>query len=147
MHATVELPLAADAEIEIAYRGGVEVLAPEEDLRVGDSPWSLRILDFRQEGGEYVLLVEGRSGRAYDVVMRTVTAPSGVQGGTVLPGDSGGYARLRVTIPAGAVEYGRMEVRFRSCTRPVSAGGSAGRRGGRAGPGPARSPGPPRRRR
>ena len=113
VHPVIELALDDDAEVEIEYRGGVEVVAPREDVRVGDSPSSLRILDFRREGRDYVLLAEGRAGRQYDVLLRTERPVQSVQHATVLPA-AAGYARLGLAIPSSPAEYGRLEVRFRT---------------------------------
>jgi hypothetical protein len=112
VHPVIELALEDEVQVEIEYTGGVEVLAPAEDIQVGDAAESLRILDFSQDGGEYVLLVEGLSGRSYDVLLRAPRAAQSVQRATVIP-SPGGYLGLRVDIPAGQAEYGRVEVRFR----------------------------------
>jgi len=111
VHAVVELELADEAQIEIQYRGGVEVLAPAEGLRVGDSPTSLRVLDFRREGRDYLLMLEGHSGQRYDVELRTERAVQSVRGATV-EDFVAGRARLGVDFPVSPAEYGRVEVRF-----------------------------------
>lgn len=113
VHALAEVELVDEATVEYEYRGGVEVLAPREDVRVGDAPQSLRILDFRREGRDYVVLVEGRAGAAYDVVLRTDLALRGVQNASAVAGRDG-FPRLRVEIPAGTAEYARRELRFRT---------------------------------
>ena len=113
VHALAEVELTDEATIEYEYSDGVEVLAQQEDVRVGDSSASLRILDFRREGRDYLVLVEGRTGAAYDVVFRTQHALRNVQGATAAGGRAG-FPRLRVRIPAGAAEHGRAEIRFRT---------------------------------
>jgi glycogen debranching enzyme len=112
VHPVVELTVDDQAQVEIEYSGGVEVLAPAETVKVGDSPASARILDFRKDGDEYLLLVEGLSGRRYDIMLRA-GGVAAVQRATVLPAASG-LVRLGVDIPASPAEYGRVEVRFRS---------------------------------
>jgi hypothetical protein len=112
VHAMVELTLESDARVEIEYSGGVEVLAPRETVQVGDSPSSLRVLDFRREGTEFVLLVEGQAGGRYDVWLRAQRPLQSVQGAAVLPPRDGHFG-LAIDIPAGPGEYGRTEVRFR----------------------------------
>jgi hypothetical protein len=113
VHALAEVELADEATVEYEYRGGVEVLSPREDVRVGDAPQSLRILDFRREGRDYVVLVEGRAGAMYDVVLRTDLALRGVQNASPAAGRDG-FPRLRVEIPAGPAQYARREIRFRT---------------------------------
>lgn len=112
VHAVVEVDLVDEIAVEIDYRGGAEVIAPREGVRVGDAPASLRILDFRREGSDYVVLAEGRSGGTYDVAVRSTQALRAVQNAQALPA-VGGTQRLRLRIPDAAAEYGRVEVRFR----------------------------------
>ncbi len=112
VHPLVELELEDEALVEIEFRGGVEVVPPEERLRLGQPSQGLRILDFRREGRDFVLLLEGIAGRGYPLELRTPERIRGLRGAT-LAERTGERATLRVEFPAGAGEYVRAEVRFR----------------------------------
>jgi glycogen debranching enzyme len=115
VHASFEFALRAAAAVEIRHRGGLEVATPAERLSVGDESGSLRVLDFRREGEEYVLEVEGRAGRTYDLDARPgagagVTA---VSGGTSTAAPAG-LVRLRVAFEDGSAGWVRRQVRIRN---------------------------------
>jgi hypothetical protein len=114
VHATVEVALGSSATVEIRSRGGMEVVAPDERLDVGDASHALRVLDFRRDGNAYVIDVEGLAGREYELEL---IAGAGVETGrlAITGADrvaaEGERLRLQVRLPAGAVGYVKREIR------------------------------------
>ncbi|MEJ2186282.1 MAG: GH116 family glycosyl hydrolase, partial [Gemmatimonadota bacterium] len=98
VHPVVMADLDADTRIEIHYEGGVEIAAPDDTVRVGDSPHGLRILDFRRDGDGYAIDLEGLAGHTYALALRTAAAPQAVHGAT-LQRSGAGWATLSVTFP------------------------------------------------
>ncbi|HEX7119552.1 MAG TPA: GH116 family glycosyl hydrolase [Longimicrobiales bacterium] len=111
VHPVVELELEDEALVEIEFRGGVEVVPPPERLRLGQPSRGLRILDFRRDGRDYVLLLEGAAGRSYPLELRTAARLRRLRGATLV-GQDGRTAALAVDFPAGR-GYIRKQVRFR----------------------------------
>ena len=64
----------------IEYAGGLDVVAPAPDVQPGDPPTGLRVLDFRRDGADYVLELEGLGSRTYDLELRGEPAPGNVRG-------------------------------------------------------------------
>jgi glycogen debranching enzyme len=97
---TVPVPLrpAEAAEVVIEFRGGAQVVAPTRHLQVGDRSHALRITDFRQEGDDYVVEVEGVAGLDYDVRIRSITPLVDVRGATLVE-RSGEITRLSLAVP------------------------------------------------
>ncbi|HEX7120272.1 MAG TPA: GH116 family glycosyl hydrolase [Longimicrobiales bacterium] len=113
VHPVVELALIDEAIVEIEFSGGVEVVPPTERLRLGQPSQGLRVLDFRRERGDYVLLLEGIAGRSYPLELRTEARIRNVRGAT-LAGQGERTATLVIDFPAGEPGgYRRAEVRFR----------------------------------
>ena len=114
VHAITEVALQAEAVVEIRHRGGLEVVTPAERLAVGDPSGSLRVLDLRREGAEYVIAVEGLAGRAYTLDLRPgrEAAVGAVSNADRVAGPEG-LVRLRVAFPAGVAGFMRREIRVR----------------------------------
>ncbi|MEJ2678587.1 MAG: GH116 family glycosyl hydrolase, partial [Gemmatimonadota bacterium] len=113
VHPVVTTTLDTETRVEIRYEGGVEIAAPADTVRVGDSPHGLRILDFRLDGGRYAIDLQGLAGRMYTLRLRTDVALEDVQGAT--PGKAGaGWATLHVKFPAasGAAAPGYVPARI-----------------------------------
>lgn len=64
LHGVVELVLERDAQVEFHYEGGMDVVAATEGLRV---------LDFRLEGRDYVIVVEGQASVQYPLQLHGKT--------------------------------------------------------------------------
>jgi hypothetical protein len=111
VHASVELPLRDSVTLEFEYDGGAEMAAPEESIEVGQPSMALRILDFRKSGSGYSAMLEGLPGREYELVIRSRTEPTAVQGASGVE-RRGSMFHLRVMIPGGGPAYRRHEVRF-----------------------------------
>jgi len=105
VHATVEVRLGSSVTVEIRSRGGMEVVAPPERLAVGDASHGLRVLDFRRDGGAWVVDVEGLAGGEYTLdLMAGPGAGTGtlaVSGAERVAG-ADGRVRLRVRFPGGS---------------------------------------------
>ena len=110
-HAAVEINLTDSATITWSYTGGAEILAPREELEIGQPSTSLRILDFRREGATFVAQLEGLAGREYAFSVRSAARPAAVQGAAAAMRE-GTVWTLRVTIPGTGPGYRRHEVRF-----------------------------------
>lgn len=104
VHPIVEWWLIGEAQVEIEYRGGVEVVAPAPDA-------GIRVVDFREEEGEYVLLLEGRAGTEHVVELRAGEGIGRLRGAWAdeVEGDR---IRIRVRFPGTGPGDGRREVRF-----------------------------------
>jgi glycogen debranching enzyme len=74
-------------EVELRWRGGLEVVPPVQELEVGQESIGLRVLDFSWDGQGWDLVVEGQSGRSY-VLALVGPRPSAVTGAEIL--DSAG---------------------------------------------------------
>lgn len=111
VHPIVEFELEDEALVEIELRGGVEVVPPVERLTLGEGSAGLRILDFRREARDYLLVVEGLAGRSYPLELRTASPIRAVQGAELAEQEAD-RATLRIPFAAGK-GYTRMEVRFR----------------------------------
>ncbi len=115
VHALVDVPLTAAAQVTIEYAGGAEVMLPRDTVRPGDAATGLRVLDFRRDGAEYVLELEGLAGHNYELGVRSEAPPRDVSGAQT--GGPGTYT-LGVSFPAGATAaagtgFVRRVVRFR----------------------------------
>jgi hypothetical protein len=113
VHAMIELTLSAAAEIEIEYDGGIEVSAPEETLRLGDPSTALRVLDFRRDGRDYVLLVEGTGTNTYSLELRAETRVRSVTGADLVS-QANQRVQLRLQTAAATAQVVRREIRIRT---------------------------------
>ena len=111
VHALADVPLTGSAQVVVDYAGGFEVIAPSPRVQPGDAPTGLRVLDFRRDGAEYVLEVEGLAGATYELGLRGETAPRDLRGAELLSTRAGRIS-LQVQLPVGA-GWTRREVRFR----------------------------------
>ena len=111
VHAVVETDIGDEVRVELEYRGGVELGAPAEDLRVGDASTSLRVLDLRREGGEVVIEMEGVAGREYALQLRMERPPETPRGARLERAGDRVTLRFELAGPAGSLA--RHEVRLR----------------------------------
>ena len=112
VHAMVELTLAAAAEIEIEYDGGLEVNSPTESLEIGDRSSALKVLDFYRSGQDYVLLIEGVPGASYALGLRAESRVRSVTGAEIVE-QANQRLQLRVRFGAGSTPFARREIRLR----------------------------------
>lgn len=113
VHPLVEFRLEEEALVEIEFRGGVEIVLPKEEVLPGAESEGLRILDFRREGREYVIVAEGLPGKSYRLRLRTPLSLLSLRGANLAePQDTG--ATLRVSFPRGATGTATKEIRFRA---------------------------------
>ena len=70
--------------VAVRWEGGLEVVPPTPRLRPGQTSDGIRVLDFTWHDGAWDLLVEGRRGHSYDLLL-TGIAPSGAAGATLVP--------------------------------------------------------------
>ncbi len=111
VHAGIDLVLADEALVELEYEGGAELVPPREEVRVGDAPHGIRILDFRREGRDYVVRLQGLAGSSHLLDLRAARAAR--LRGAELVGRGGGFIRLRIRFQGDAGGgYVQQEVRF-----------------------------------
>jgi hypothetical protein len=111
LHAPMDVALQDSARIVYEFGGGIEVIAPDAHAQPGDAPSGLRVRDFRRNGSDFVVEVEGLAGRAYELELRTASPPREASGAS-LASSSVGRAVLTIQMPAGD-GWVRREVRFR----------------------------------
>ena len=111
IHPVADVTLIRDAQIEFHYEGGFEVLTPSKQLAKGDVTRRLSVLDFRREGRDYVLVLEGVAGSSYTVQLRAETRLRAAIGADGFEQDDE-TATLRVTMPPGS-GFTRKTVRLR----------------------------------
>jgi hypothetical protein len=113
VHAVTELELVSEAEVDIEYSGGIEVLPPSERVQPGDRSTALKVLDFRRVGSEFTILVEGVPAGSYLLSLRTRTRVRGVSGADVIE-HTRERMHLRVRFGAGLSPFARKEIRIRT---------------------------------
>ena len=111
VHAVVEVPLGAAAEIEIDYEGGLSPIAPAERMEPGDRSTGVRILDFTTEARDYVLVAEAAAGSTQTIAVRPESRIRSVAGAELLE-QSAERALLRVRFD-GTTPHVRREIRVR----------------------------------
>ncbi|HKJ93788.1 MAG TPA: GH116 family glycosyl hydrolase [Longimicrobiales bacterium] len=115
VHPAVNVDLKGETRIVITYDGGVEIAAPSDTVRVGDSPHGLRILDFRRDGAGYAVDLQGLTGSTHTVMLRTRGRVSALRGATRDDAPAG-WVALRVVFPGnggGSAAYVPAHVSFR----------------------------------
>jgi hypothetical protein len=100
VHAVAEVKLTGDAQIEVHYEGGIDVLTPPEHVDIGEASHELRILDFRRDLKDYVITVEGVAASAYTVQMRSGWRVRSVAGSDGID-QVGERVTIRLTMPQG----------------------------------------------
>lgn len=108
-----ELPLSPGRTVvEIFTRASVEVEWPWRDLEPGDRSQNLKPLATRYRDDRLVLEVSGRSGRSYDLFLRTERKVASVQGAELV-NQSNGRVRLRLRFEGeGGYREAQVSVRF-----------------------------------
>jgi hypothetical protein len=96
----LELPVGPRPQtVGLSWEGGLEVVPPTPRLTPGQSSDGIRVLDFSWREGGWDLLVEGRRGEAYDLLL-TGPAPQRAQGATLVP-RADFHTGLRIEFPPG----------------------------------------------
>jgi hypothetical protein len=113
VHAVAEFHLVSEAEVDIEYSGGIEVLAPSERIEPGDRSRALNVLDFRKDGSDFTILVEGAPSSSYALSLRTGIRVRGVSGADVVAQTSE-RMQLRIRFDAGVSPFARKEIRIRT---------------------------------
>ena len=85
------------AQVDIRFRGGAELVPQQTRPRPGDPSRGLRLLDWREDGGRYVALVEGSGEQQFRV--RSALALRVVEGGRV-GGRTGPFTFVAVSLAA-----------------------------------------------
>jgi hypothetical protein len=111
VHAVVEVQLLTDAEVEIEFQGGMEVVAPETDHRLGAASSGLRVLDFRKEGSDFIALVEGAPAGSHALTLRSDLRVRTVSGAELVQ-QLGDRVVLRVRFGAAVTPVARREIRI-----------------------------------
>lgn len=65
IHATARGALSETLVLDVPYRGGWQIAAPRNEVRIGDRSAAARVLSERLVNGTYRASLEGRSGRTY----------------------------------------------------------------------------------
>ncbi|HEX6559019.1 MAG TPA: hypothetical protein VF021_06135 [Longimicrobiales bacterium] len=111
VHAVAEVQLLQDAQIEVHYHGGMDVVSTIERVDVGEATHELKILDFRRDGGDYVVTVEGVAASLYTVELRSNLRVRAVTGGASFEQKSNRVI-IRTMLPSG-IGYVRKTLRIR----------------------------------
>ena len=111
VHAVAEVRLTGDAQIEVHYEGGIDVLTPPEHVDIGEASHELKILDFRRDQKDYLITVEGIAASAYSVQMRSGWRVRSVVGSDGID-QTGERVTIRFTMPQG-VGFVRKTLRVR----------------------------------
>lgn len=108
----IEVDIAApraDTVVDFSYRGGSDVYIETPTPSAGARSEGLRILRSRADANALRLLLEGRAGKTYDVLLRTPRQPGAVEGGTLVR-EPGRDPIIRVIFQGEGPEYIRREV-------------------------------------
>ncbi|MCA1583460.1 MAG: amylo-alpha-1,6-glucosidase [Acidobacteria bacterium] len=102
-------PTAGPVVAEFRYRGGSDVYTKTPIPALGARNEGLRILRSRAEAEALRLLLEGRTGRSYDLFLRTPRQIGALHGATLVS-DQGPHPLMRVTFAGDGEGYMRREV-------------------------------------
>jgi hypothetical protein len=92
-----EVILTDSAQVEIRYRGGAELVPQRTRPKPGDPSRGLRLLDWRDDGGRFVVTVEGSGEQQFRV--RSAQALRVVEGGRV-GGRIGAFTTVALSLAA-----------------------------------------------
>lgn len=112
IHGVAEIVLEHDAQIEFHYDGGMELVTPLDHVEIGESSGDVKVLDFRRDGRDYVVSIEGLAGRTCIVQLRTDLRVRAVTGAdsfdqtddrvtiraTIAPGNGFGKKTIRIRV-------------------------------------------------
>jgi hypothetical protein len=101
--------LEASRTLEIEHRGGVDPIPPNQRPEIGDPVQGIRLVDWERRGDRFVLTVEGRPGRSYELRLAAERPLQRVLGATQF-GHRAGVATLRLDFPSAGERYLRREV-------------------------------------
>jgi hypothetical protein len=114
LHGTVHLELRDSATVAYSFTGGAEVIAANDAPRPGQPSLGLRVLDFRQEGNDFVVEIEGWPGRDYELGIRPGTGTTVlVAGAADVARTVGNHVVIPIRIAGRPGEPARQVVRFR----------------------------------
>ncbi len=71
VHCHIRAELGPETEIVIEYQLGIEFEIPLPDIALGSRSQALKLLDYQFSENQFMLTVEGRSGRDYLIPMKT----------------------------------------------------------------------------
>ncbi len=98
----IETTLRRRAVIEITFRGGIEIDAPQTAIQPGDRTQSLKIIEITTPANnKLVARLEGLQGRNYTIRARGGLGVQSVQGGAI-SGEEGGWKLIDVLFPVSA---------------------------------------------
>jgi hypothetical protein len=101
--------LDASRTLEIEHHGGVDPIPPNQRSEIGDPVQGIRLVDWERRGDRFVLTVEGRPGRSYELGLATERPFQRVLGATQI-GHRAGIATLRLDVPGDSDRYLRREI-------------------------------------
>jgi hypothetical protein len=113
------LELDGRAEATVRYRPGIAASPRRPEPEEGEEASELRIIryTYNAASGEYVLLIEGRGGRTYNVqLISPCGAPTDPRGAEITPtmeSVAPGLYVARVTFPGPQDRFVQQEIRFR----------------------------------
>jgi glycogen debranching enzyme len=102
-------PSSTAMTAEFRYRGGSDVYIATPTPPPGARNQGLRVLRSRADASALRLLLEGRTGRSYDLALRTPRRPGTLRGATLVRGE-GPHPVIRVTFDGAGEGYARREV-------------------------------------
>jgi len=115
----VTVPLDRRAEVTVRYRPGIAAVPRRPQPEEGQQATELRIIRYTYDEatGDYVLLIEGRGGRTYDVhLMSPCGAPTDPRGAELSPtmqSIAPGRYVARVTFAGPQDRFVQQEIRFK----------------------------------
>lgn len=110
----VPFDLTADrTSATLTWQGGLAVEPPTVDLEPGEGSYGLRVLDFRADGGGWMVELEGDAGSGYEIALRgePVAVDSAVAGVEPI-GAEGDLQRFRVVFEPADASRGIRRIRF-----------------------------------
>ncbi len=114
--ADLDFNVTDEARVSIFYEPGIGLAPRRSHPHVGSETAGLHIIRFRYDSvsGDYILSLEGRGGRGYDIDLITPRgAPRDVRGAT-LTGSAGGRSTLWISFDERPAGYHEHEIRFKN---------------------------------
>jgi glycogen debranching enzyme len=105
---TIDRP-SPTVEVVFTVDEGTEIYAEPQPILPGADNHGLRLLRVRPDAGALRLVVEGRGGRAYAIVVRTPRRLGPADGVNAMP-SSDGLQRLQIRFEGAATDYVRREI-------------------------------------
>jgi len=102
--------------IRIEHSAGIDIRPLHEPLRLGDTSTRLRVIDAWLDQGTYTARLEGRAGRTYRLEIDMPFELASLTNAREISRD-GDRLQLEVSFPAGAADWGTLDVVARLGTR------------------------------